>query len=93
MVTLSEDNICQEARLVYLSVGDGPVEAQQAAQVLRGQSPTPDILLEAAETAASADIDPGSDIHASADFRRHLAKILTQRALATAFERAGSDQK
>ena len=88
-VTLGEDSLCQDARLVYLSVGDGPVEAQQAAQSLRGRSPTPKTLLEAAETAASVDIDPGSDIHASADYRRHLAKILTQRALTKAFERAG----
>jgi carbon-monoxide dehydrogenase medium subunit len=90
LVTLSDDNLCQEARLVYLSVGDGPVEAKQAEQVLRGESPNPDKLREASETAASVDIDPGSDIHASANFRRHLAKILTQRALAKAFERARS---
>jgi carbon-monoxide dehydrogenase medium subunit len=90
LVTLSDDNLCQKVRLVYLSVGDGPVEAKQAEQVLRGESPNPDILREASETAASVDIDPGSDIHASANFRRHLAKILTQRALAKAFERARS---
>lgn len=90
LVTLSDNNLCQEARLVYLSVGDGPVEAMQAAQILRGASPTPDNLREASETAAFVDIDPGSDIHASANYRRHLAKILTQRALSKAFERAGS---
>jgi carbon-monoxide dehydrogenase medium subunit len=89
-VTLGNNNICEDARLVYLSVGDGPVEAMQAAEVLRGESPTPKILREASETAASVDIDPGSDIHASAKFRRHLAKILTQRALVKAFERAES---
>lgn len=92
LVTLGKDNLCQDARLVYLSVGDGPVEAQQAAQSLRGRSPTPETLREAAETAASVDIDPGSDIHASAEYRRHLAKILTQRALSQAFERAGGNQ-
>ena len=90
LVTLGDDNLCEDARLVYLSVGDGPVEAQQAAQVLRGETPTPDKLREASETAASVDIDPGSDIHASAEYRRHLAKILTQRALSKAFERAGN---
>jgi len=92
VVTLNDDNLCQDARLVYLSVGDGPVEAKQAAQLLRGQPLTPEIIREAAETAASLDIDPGSDIHASAEFRRHLANIITRRALSQAFKRASGDQ-
>jgi carbon-monoxide dehydrogenase medium subunit len=79
---------CQEARLVFLSVGDGPTEARQAAAMLRGQPPTHDIIRAAAETAAEAEIDPASDIHASAEFRRHLAEVLTCRALEQAVERA-----
>ena len=88
LVTLDEAGACEQARLVYLGVGDGPVEAQQAADVLRGQAPTPEAIRAAAETAASADIDPVSDIHASAEFRRHLAKVLARRALEQAVERA-----
>ena len=42
---------CEQARLVYFSVGDGPVEAHQAAAVLKGEKPTPEAILEAAETA------------------------------------------
>ena len=88
VVTLDERNICQAARIVFLSVGDGPVEALQAAGVLAGQALTSETIRAAAETAASADIDPGSDIHASADFRRHLAGVLARRALERAYERA-----
>ena len=88
VVTLDERNICQAARIVFLSVGDGPVEALQAAGVLTGQALTSETIRAAAETAASADIDPGSDIHASADFRRHLAGVLARRALERAYERA-----
>nr|NIO72042.1 xanthine dehydrogenase family protein subunit M [Anaerolineae bacterium] len=40
------------------------------------------------EKAASDEIDPGSDIHASAEYRRHLAQVLARRALEQAFERA-----
>jgi CO/xanthine dehydrogenase FAD-binding subunit len=75
--------------MVFLSVGDGPVEARQAAEMLKGQTPTPEAIEAAAETAASADVDPSSDIHATADYRRHLVRVLTRRSLEQAFERAG----
>jgi CO/xanthine dehydrogenase FAD-binding subunit len=58
--------------------------------MLVGQAPTPDAIRAAAETAASTDIDPGSDIHASAEYRRHLSKVLARRALTQAFERASN---
>jgi carbon-monoxide dehydrogenase medium subunit len=79
---------CEQARLVYFSVGDGPVEAHQAAAVLEGQAPTPEAILEAAQTAGDQDVDPNSDINASAEYRRHLVKVLGQRALTEAFDRA-----
>jgi len=88
VVTLDKKNLCQKARIVFLSVGDGPVEAHRAAETLTGQTLTPEIIHAAAETAATADIDPGSDIHASAEYRRRLAGVLTRRALDVAFERA-----
>jgi CO/xanthine dehydrogenase FAD-binding subunit len=87
-VTLDEKGRCEQARLVFLSAGDGPVDARQAAELLVGQTPTPEAIQAAAEMAASADIDPGSDIHASAEYRRHLAKVLAQRTLTEAFDRA-----
>ncbi|MCL4295992.1 MAG: xanthine dehydrogenase family protein subunit M [Anaerolineae bacterium] len=90
VVTLDERDQCQAAKLVFLSVGDGPVEAQQAAQSLIGQTPDPEAIRAAAETAAQVDIAPNSDIHASAQFRRHLARVLAQRVLTQAVERAKS---
>ncbi len=88
VVTLDDRGQCQQARLVLFSVGDGPVLARQAVEALVGQAPTPEAIRAAAETAAKADIDPGSDIHASAEYRRHLANVLSHRALTQAFERA-----
>ncbi|GIK43456.1 MAG: carbon monoxide dehydrogenase [Chloroflexota bacterium] len=88
VVTLDERDQCQAAKLVFLSVGDGPVEAQQAVESLIGQTPSPEAIRAAAETAAQVDIAPNSDIHASAGFRRHLARVLAQRVLTQAFERA-----
>jgi carbon-monoxide dehydrogenase medium subunit len=88
LVTLDEKGRCEQTRLVFFSVGDGPVEAHHAAGVLHGQEPTPEALRDAAETAGDADVDPQSDINASAEYRRHLVKVLGRRALTEAFERA-----
>jgi CO/xanthine dehydrogenase FAD-binding subunit len=89
LVTLDADKKqCEQAKVVLFSVGGGPVEARQAAAALEGQEPTSEAILAAAEIAANDDIDPGGDIHASAEYRRHLAKVLSRRALTQAFERA-----
>ena len=89
LVTLDADEErCEGVKLILFSVGDGPVEAHQAAGVLKGQVPTPEAIQAAARTAANDDIDPGGDIHASAEYRRQLAEVLSRRALTKAFERA-----
>lgn len=87
-VVLDPDHRCWEARIVFLSVGDGPVAARQAQETIREQELTSDLIQNAAETAAMEDIDPSSDIHASSSYRRQLAQVLTRRALELAFERA-----
>ncbi|MBC8509015.1 MAG: xanthine dehydrogenase family protein subunit M [Anaerolineales bacterium] len=88
VLTLDENNKCQGAKLVYLSAGDGPVEATQAAELLKGQDMTDEAIRAAAEKASAEEIDPSSDIHATAEFRRHLANVLTRRALKEALDRA-----
>ena len=88
VVSLDGMGRCQEARLVFFSVGDGPVEAHRAVGMLKGSALTSETIRSAAEVAASDDIDPGSDIHATAVFRRHLANVLARRALEQAYERA-----
>lgn len=88
ILTLDKKDRCQNARLVYLSAGDGPISAPEAASLLQGEEITPDLITAAAEKASGEEIDPGSDIHATADFRRHLANVLTRRALEEAHRRA-----
>jgi carbon-monoxide dehydrogenase medium subunit len=88
VVQLDKNGSCKEAKIVFLSAGDRPVQARQAAELLKGQKPTAEAIQAAAEKAASADIDPASDIHATAEFRRHLANVLSRRALDEAFKRA-----
>jgi carbon-monoxide dehydrogenase medium subunit len=88
LVTLEESGRCREARLVYLSVGDGPVVALVAARLLAGEELSPAAIAAAAEAAARDDMDPLGDIHATPEFKRHLARVLTRRALDRAVERA-----
>src|SRR5947207_14529954 len=90
VVTLDSRGRCQTARIACLSVGDGPVLLVEAGKVLAGQSPSEELLRAAGDAAATSDVDPPSDIHASAAYRRQLVAVLTRRALARAFERAGA---
>lgn len=90
-VRLDEQGRCADARIVLLSVGEGPVQAHQAMTILQGEQPSSALITAAAEACASKDIDPTADIHASIAFRRHLANVLTRRALTEAFQRAGQE--
>ena len=90
-VTLSVDGAgrCTAARIVLFGVGPTPVRARGAEQMLVGEA-LGQPALEAAGRKASEDLEePLSDVHASAEFRRHLVEVLTRRALGEAQERAG----
>ncbi len=88
VVSLDEAGRCREARLVYLSVGDRPVEAREAARLLEGAVVSDEAIAAAADKASRDEMDPNGDVHASADFKRHLARVLTGRVLRRAFDRA-----
>ncbi len=87
-VTLDAAGRCARARNVLLSVGDGPTLAVHAPLALQGREPTDAAVRAAAQAAANEDIDPPSDIHASAAYRRQLAGVLTRRALTRAAARS-----
>ncbi len=86
-ITLDTDGRCAAARLVYLSVGEGPVQAHGAVSRLIGERPTPSVINEAARLAGERDINPTGDIHATVAYRRHLATVLARRALSQAAAR------
>ncbi len=88
VVALDANRRCTRggARIALLSVGDGPVLAARAAAALEGETPTPEAI-RAAAVAASEEIDPPSDIHATAAYRRRLARVLVERTLPRAIER------
>ena len=91
LVTLDENGVCRRARLVFLNAGDGPVDAKGATKILDGARLEENVIEVAAEAASERDITPFGNIHASLDFQRHLARVLTRRALKQAAGRAGQD--
>ena len=92
LVTLDESGTCQAAKLVYLNAGDGPVDAQEAAQLLQGEALSEELIDSAAEAASGTEISPFGNIHASVEYQRHLAKVLTKRALKIAIQRAAEER-
>ena len=77
-----------EPRIALMGVGVTPLRATAAEALLAGQAPDAELFQKAAEAVRAA-IEPNSDLHASADYRRHLAGVLTERVLTAAAQRAG----
>jgi carbon-monoxide dehydrogenase medium subunit len=89
-IRLDADGRCEQARIGLCNAGDGPVFAAEAADALTGRQVGETEIGEAAALVQGA-IDPGGSIHASKEFQRHIAGVLTKRALATANARAQAD--
>ncbi len=87
VVALDGEGRVGEARLSLCGVGGAPVRVAEAEAALLGKSPDKAAFEQAAEAARAA-VEPEDDIHASAAYRRHLAGVLTVRALTRASERA-----
>ena len=86
-VTLS-DGICAKAGIALAAVAPIPLRATAAERALEGQPLTAAQIERASDLAADA-ARPISDQRGSAEFRRHLVRVLTRRTLRTALERAG----
>jgi carbon-monoxide dehydrogenase medium subunit len=75
------------ARVALFGAGATALRARGVERALRGQRPSPALIEEAAGAAADG-LDPPSDLHASAAYRRRVARTLTARALRDAVARA-----
>jgi carbon-monoxide dehydrogenase medium subunit len=86
IISLDDDERCADLRLALCGVGETPVDASEVAASLIGQKCT-----EAAIEAVAADVQkalqPLGNVHASPQYQRHIAGVLTRRAIATACER------
>ena len=88
VLELDENGNCVALDLVYLNAGDKPTPAPLAASILTGRIPGEDLFAEVAASASTGEITPFGNMHASEQYQRHLARILTERTLLTAYHRA-----
>jgi aerobic carbon-monoxide dehydrogenase medium subunit len=80
---------CTLARLATAGAGPIPTRLRAAEHILESEGLGDAAIASAAERAAGL-VEPDSDIHASADYRRHLTRVLTERAVRRAIETARS---
>jgi CO/xanthine dehydrogenase FAD-binding subunit len=85
-LTLSAGVISQ-ARIALTGVGATPVRAAEAEALLVGQALEPGLINRIIDAVRAA-IEPDTDLHASSDYRRHLAGVLAGRAVSAAWRRA-----
>ncbi len=78
---------CVNARIGLGGVGNRPIRAKKAEEVLKGKKITEDVLAEAARV-ASEETSPISGIEASAEYKKNLAGVLVKRVGKEALERA-----
>jgi aerobic carbon-monoxide dehydrogenase medium subunit len=83
LVKKAGDGSCEDVRIGLTHMGSTPLRATAAEDALRGQGLTAESIAAAAEQ-ASEGTEPPADLNASADYKRHLARVLTRRALEAA---------
>ena len=80
MLRLDSGDVCREARITMFAVGDAPARIPAAEESLVGRVVDANARAEAAALVSDA-VDPGSDIHASAEYRKEVSAVMARRAL------------
>jgi aerobic carbon-monoxide dehydrogenase medium subunit len=78
---LGPDGAIAHTRIVLGAVGPTPIRARRVEDALRGEHPTRERLAEAAALVRE-EVDPLDDLRGSAAYKREMARVWTQRALA-----------
>src|SRR5207302_2163662 len=84
VVLAGRRGVIPEARIGLVGVGPTPVRAARPQRMLNGQAPSEALWAEAADAVRAA-VTPAGDIHASAEYRKHVSGVLAQRALREAY--------
>ena len=90
-LAFGDDGRIERAGLALLGAGDRIFDGTSiASEMLCGEKPSDDAVRAVAQR-VQENVEPLSDIHSPADFRRHLAGVVTRRALQGAVRRATSE--
>jgi aerobic carbon-monoxide dehydrogenase medium subunit len=87
LVRRNDDGSCADVRLGLTNMGSTPLRATAAEEALRGQPMDAGHFARAADLAAEG-TDPPADLNATSVYKRHLARVMTRRALEEAAGRA-----
>jgi carbon-monoxide dehydrogenase medium subunit len=87
-LTLDAKGAIASAGIGLTNAGPTPVEAVDAAKFLVGKQPDAKTIAEAAKKAAAVS-KPSADVRGSVEYKQNMARVLTERALQAALERAG----
>lgn len=93
-VLIGEDGVCLRASVALGGVSAIPLRLTAAEDVLTGTAidDAPDnVAIMAAANAVEGAVDPQGDLHASADYRRRVAKVLVERVIREAVAEAAGD--
>jgi carbon-monoxide dehydrogenase medium subunit len=88
-VVRRSDGQITEARIGLTNMGSTPIRASAAEQALAGVAVSDSAAVGAATEHAADGTAPPSDMHGKADYRQHLARVLTRRAVTAAAGPAG----
>ena len=88
LVATDDQGKVRDVRIALFGVGPAPLRARRAEAALMGTRAEDTAILRTAAM-VSEDLEPDSDVHASADYRRRVAGVLAERALHEAVQRAG----
>jgi len=88
---MEEGGPCKEARISLGGVAPTPIRAGEAEEILANQILNEALIEKAGQKAAEA-TDPDSDYHASAEYRRDMARVFVQRGLKEAWNRVKGGQ-
>ena len=87
VILVMEGGNCARATVALTNLADTPLNVEAAAQALVGTAVDAGAISAAADAAMAAS-DPASDLRGPADFRKHMARVMTARAIAEARSRA-----
>ena len=80
LVSRAADGSCDDVRIGFTNMGSTPLRATAAEDALRGGQ-LDDASIRAAAEQAAEGTDPPGDLNATPEYKRHLARVLTRRAL------------